>query len=359
MDTCGCGLLKQAKAGIERRDGLDFCRACNLPTVESVVKGPGLAATLPAGAVVAQHDTSSTGSAKLGGISVGDQMTELLAIFHGDEAHGPVSGELTWVGPPVEMDVDEPGVASVSYGPEGLLVVAPAPVCHLQMSLEDWSSDSLFVSGPVVFLPWGIADRIHTIEPDDSAELPTVTFCQGDSVLLGVRLSTDAATSIVEYTDEVLESSAGPLVWPQLLDGVGEAIRDILDEAGIAEMDEVVSGVQGRGWAVSYGVVSDMLYDPDFPAEQIGHVWFADASQLPGEGEGSELERDVLAALVRDPRDAADLLEHLRGIGWDETLTLDDVYDVLYNPDLPTWKFADGWFLADGSGAERWRGWQP
>lgn len=271
----------------------------------------------------------------------------LTTIFNGEESLGPVAGQLLRIGTfPAEHALTCTLPASVSYGPEGLLLVTSEPVTAENASLDDWSGDSLFISGAVIFCPWRIVDRIHLIVAEDQLAITEITLYSEETLVVGFQMSADDKDELLEYMDGTCVSH-GLNDWPETRAEMSEVLRGIIADEGVLEIEEIVEKIQDEGWEFDHEHVSSILHDPNFPALQLGHLWFLSEDESPDEDDLSELAIDVLAALKEESRTGADVLDYLQQTGWGDDLTIDDVYDVLYDADMPTWKCPQGWFIPD------------
>ena len=272
----------------------------------------------------------------------------LTTIFNGEESLGPVAGQLLIIGTcPDELALTCTLPASGSYGPEGLLLVTSEHVTAENASLDDWSGDSLFISGAVIFCPWRIVDRIHLIVAEDQLAITEITLYSEEELVVGFQMSADDQDELLEYMDESRCISKGLNDWPDTRAEMSEVLRGIIADGGVLEIEEIEEKLQAEGWEFDHDHVSSILHDPNFPALQLGHLWFLSDGEPPDEDDLSELAIDVLAALKEEPRTGADVLDYLQQTGWGDDLTIDDVYDVLYDADMPTWKCPQGWFIPD------------
>ena len=272
----------------------------------------------------------------------------LTTIFNGEESLGPVAGQLLRIGTfPDELALTCTLPASVSYGPEGLLLVTSEHVTAENASLDDWSGDSLFISGAVIFCPWRIVDRIHLIVAEDQLAITEITLYSEEELVVGFQMSADDKDELLEYMDESRCISKGLNDWPEQRAEISDALRNILLEGGVLRIDEIEEKLQAEGWDFDSETIGSILADSGFAAAQVEHLWFLSDGEPPDEDDLTELAIDVLAALKEEPRTGADVLDYLQQTGWGDDLTIDDVYDVLYDADMPTWKCPQGWFIPE------------
>ena len=255
-----------------------------------------------------------------------EEERRLQRIFLGQESESDTCWVVATDGAPID-----PLWAHVTLADEGVLVIAEDRFTKVLDDLATWDGSGMFLGGSFAFVgPSGFLQRKGAYADPDHPVTVAIQDEAGRSV--SIALAQEGADVWVPLSEEDTES-------------LSAAIREALAEFGYADRSMIVEHLEQHDHPlVDVDTVSEILCHPDFPAMYIPHGWFHSGDSP--EGEFSELQGDVLELLGQhEPARIDEIVAALEAMGW--VIDQEDVYDVLYDPTLPTYKLSEAWYLTE------------
>lgn len=294
----------------------------------------------PAPPLDSETEPVSDLTASLRGRAVGADLQHLEAVLLG-EVKESVAGWLVALSREDSNPLADRVPCVVSYGPEGVLILASEAVTASPMDLEAWPGSSPYLSNNLVLIPWPYLTGL-TLGSDGSQ----VTLWHGSDETAIVELHPPGAEWFTKYALEVAGVAEQPDgetedVWAQLIMDV----LAVLAEHGLADEALITSTlIADYGWdSVDPQDLEEILWSPDAPTQFMPHVWFYDYENAVEHADLPEMTRMVLDTLATEPLQAQPILDAVHSAGMTEA-SIEDVYDVLYDPGLPTYKYVRAWY---------------
>lgn len=235
--------------------------------------------------------------------------------------------------------LDQPRPVQITIGTDGVLFALRDGMFVPTVPLDQWPGVVPYVSGEVYFVPWDAVRGIDTEVKDEGYGVLTLQHIDGASTLF--TLATLGAPS--RFLDECRGLSRGSrdLVRDKAL---LDSISFILTQVPLLSEVEILHALHEVGWLeCSRSTLEEILWDEHSPTFFLAHMWFVDEDADLESVPADPLSRQVLEILETEPASAEEICELLDLEGIDAA----DVYDVLYDPRLPTIKRARAWYVQD------------
>lgn len=245
-------------------------------------------------------------------------------------------GHLTAVGTSTAVQLPTP--VDVTVGSDGLLVTARSTLFGPSVTLDQWPGQVPYVSGEVYFIPWDGIRGLDSGATESSNSAVVVHHLDG--------FHTDLELATVSGPGRLLDACRGlprgsehltsdPTLWAD--------IARILVDTPFRSEEEILQTLrEDYGWTeCTRTVVDAILWDSDISAYFHAHVWFVDEEAYESEGSLGDFPDLVLDLVASEPMTAEEVLVNLES----EDLALADIYDVLYDPNVPVFTRTRAWYL--------------
>lgn len=238
-----------------------------------------------------------------------------------------------------EGHLELPWPVGITVGSDGILLEARDAHFAPPKTLEDWPGVEPYVSGEVYFLPW---EGIRGIDVElDDAENELLAIRQVDDHSIRIHLQILGAAS--RFLDQCRGLTADPSGLASNA-ALREEILAIVTEIPLLSEEEILSVVNDQGWPTcTRSSLDEILWDPEFPTAFYANLWFIAEDQEQDSQPTEPLAAAILEHLETTPATAETLLESLES----EEFDIADVFEVLYDPSMPTYKRRRSWYIMD------------
>lgn len=246
----------------------------------------------------------------------------------------------------VGSSIELPRVVDVTVGTEGILFTVHGTIFAPPLTLDQWPGSVPYISGEVLFVPWEAVRGLDTLSGENGGTVLAVRHTNGSSTAF--ELPTLGAPA--RFLDECrgLPQGSSGISRSNELWG---AIQEILVATSGMSEDEILSELHDSyGWLeCTRTVVEEILWHEESPTYFAAHVWFVDEDLDREEILLDPLSRSIVELLADEPSSAEVLADALA----EEGVELAEVFEVLHDPNVPTFTRARAWyFVAHDDGEE-------
>lgn len=238
-----------------------------------------------------------------------------------------------------------PVPVELTLGADGLLLTSKSSPFGPFVTLDQWLGSEPYVSGEVFFIPWSCVRGI------DSSEAETF-----DSFIIIHHL--DQSQTFVHMATAFART--------RLLDGCRGKVmasRDLLNDASLwADVEEILIEhpllsefeileilIEQYGWKeCTRSSLDVILWHDELPTGFHTHLWFLDEETLVPSMLPDGFCNQVVDILADGPKTAEQIFEEVEAV--DEEL--DDLFEVLYDPEIPVFKRRRAWYVEENQTEE-------
>jgi len=246
------------------------------------------------------------------------------------------SGELTSVAVPITVELPTP--IGVTVGTDGLLIAARSTLFGPSITLDQWPGSSPYVSGEVYFIPWEGIKGIDTGATETSQSAVLVHHVDGYQTGFELKSVSDPG--------RLMDACRGLPCGSENLTANPALIADIarvLMEAPLLTEEEILETLRDEhGWTeCTRSDVDVILWADDLPYYFHSHLWFVDEESYQAMQPLGEFVDEVLEVVALEGMSAEEILDNITTVD----LELADIYEVLFDPNLPIFTRSRAWYF--------------